>query len=129
MIKGIHHISMKCASVGELERVKEFYIGLLGMKLKRQWDGGIMIDSGSGLIEVFIGDDGVRSKGAIRHTAFETDDVDGIAERIENAGYEVFIKPNDRATRCSSSPTTGSFPPTRSTVCEWRSVTDRSARK
>ena len=96
MIKGIHHISMKCASVGELERVKEFYIGLLGMKLKRQWDGGIMIDSGSGLIEVFIGDDGVRSKGAIRHTAFETDDVDSTAERIESAGYEVFIKPNNK---------------------------------
>ena len=31
MIKGIHHISMKCKTTQELERVKDFYIGVLGM--------------------------------------------------------------------------------------------------
>ena len=29
MIKGIHHISMKCGSAEELIRVKDFYIGVL----------------------------------------------------------------------------------------------------
>ena len=34
---------------------------------------------------------GIRTKGAIRHVAFATDDVDGIAEKVRAAGYELFI--------------------------------------
>lgn len=96
MIKGIHHISMKCKTSKELQRVKDFYIGVLGMKLRRQWDGGIMIDTSNGLIEVFCGEKGEHRKGVIRHVAFETDDVDKTAEKVAQAGYEIFIQPNTR---------------------------------
>ena len=96
MIKGIHHISMKCKTSKELQRVKDFYIGVLGMKLRRQWDGGIMIDTSNGLIEVFCGEEGEHRKGVIRHVAFETDDVDKTAEKVAQAGYEIFIQPNTR---------------------------------
>ena len=95
MIKGIHHYSMKCNSQEELDKVKEFYLTLLGLKMKREWPEGIMIDAGNALIEVFCNGEGIKEKGAIRHIAFDSDDVDGIVETVKNAGYEVFIEPND----------------------------------
>lgn len=96
MIKGIHHISMKCGTTEEVAKVREFYIDLLGMGLKREWPEGLMIDTGNCLIEVFTNGDGIKEKGAIRHVAFATDDVDGVVERVHNAGYEVFIEPTDK---------------------------------
>ena len=96
MIKGIHHISMKCGTSEELSRVKEFYIGLLGLNICREWDEGLMIDTGDGLIEIFTNGDGEHKKGTIRHMALLTDDVDGVVDKVKSAGYEVFIEPNDK---------------------------------
>lgn len=60
MIKGIHHISMKCRTDEELMKVKDFYIYVLGMKICREWPEGIMIDTGSGLLEIFTNGEGER---------------------------------------------------------------------
>ena len=95
MIHGIHHISMKCGTAEEFDRAKAFYLDVLGFSPVREWPEGIMIDSGSGLIEIFSNGAGIRTKGAIRHMAFSTDDVDGIMEKVRAAGYEVFVEPND----------------------------------
>ncbi len=67
MIKGIHHVSMKCIKE-DYEKVKAFYVDLLGLKILR----------------------------ILTHIAFHTDDVDELAGKVENAGYEVFIKPCDK---------------------------------
>ncbi len=99
MITGIHHISMKCGTAEEFGKAKDFYLNLLGFTIRREWPEGIMIDSGDGLLEIFRNGPGIRSKGAIRHIAFATDDVDGIADRVRKAGYEVFIEPNDIVIR------------------------------
>ena len=90
-IKGIHHISMKCGTEEELAKVKEFYIDLLGMKIIRQWPEGLMIDTGNGCIEIFTNAPGERQLGA--------NDVDGCARKVKEAGYEVFIEPNDRVIK------------------------------
>ena len=95
MITGIHHISMKCGSEVELEKVKEFYVNLLGFKILRTWPEGIMIDAGNTLLEIFSNGEGIKEKGAIRHVAFATDSVDEIIEKVKGAGYEVFIEPKD----------------------------------
>ncbi len=95
MIKGIHHISLKCGTTEEFEKAKDFYLNLLGFSLVREWPEGVMIDSGCGFLEIFRNGPGVRTKGALRHIAFAADDVDGIAEKVKSAGYEVFIEPND----------------------------------
>ncbi len=95
MIKGIHHISMKCKTNEDLEKAKNFYLDLLGFSLVREWSEGIMIDSGNGLIEIFCNGAGVRETGAIRHVAFSADDVDSVVEKVRAAGYEVFKEPND----------------------------------
>ncbi|MBP5358410.1 MAG: VOC family protein [Treponema sp.] len=96
MIKGIHHISMKCGTEAEFTKAKDFYIGLLGLKICREWPEGIMIDTGNGFIEIFTNGEGTHALGAIRHVALLTDDVDEITEKVKAAGYEVFIEPNDK---------------------------------
>jgi len=99
MIKGLHHISMKCGTEKEFEEAKAFYIDLLGFKVVRQWPEGIMLDFGNGMLELFSNGQGVRELGAIRHIAFATDDVDGIVSQVKEAGYEVFIDPKDIVIR------------------------------
>lgn len=94
-IAGMHHVSMKCGKAEELAKAKEFYLNLLGFSLRREWPEGIMIDCGNMLLEIFSNGPGIRSKGAIRHLAFATDDVDAVTDRVRAAGYEVFIEPND----------------------------------
>ena len=96
MIKGIHHISMKCKTEEELRKVKEFYIEILGLKVCREWADGFMLDTGNGMIEIFTNAEGEHRLGAIRHIALLTDDVDGAVEKVKAAGYEVFVEPNDK---------------------------------
>ena len=96
MIKGIHHFSMKCGNSDELNRVKEFYISMLGLRIIREWPDGIMIDTGNGFIEVFTNAEGEHRLGAIRHIALLTDDVDEMAETVKAGGYEVIVEPNDK---------------------------------
>ena len=95
MIKGIHHISMKCETAEELAKVKEFYLEILGLKICREWDGGLMLDTGNGLVEIFTNQAGEHQLGVIRHMALLTDDVDSIVSKVKDAGYEVFVEPND----------------------------------
>ena len=96
MIKGIHHISMKCETAEDVSKVREFYIELLGLKIIREWAEGMMIDTGNGLLEIFTNAEGTHCLGAIRHMALLTDDVDEIAAKVKAAGYDLFIEPNDR---------------------------------
>ena len=102
MIKGIHHISMKCGNEEELARVKEFYLDILGLSVWREWSEGIMIDTGNGLIEIFCNGEEERKRGAIRHVALPTDQVDELCTQIKQAGYDVFVEPKD--TVINSSP-------------------------
>lgn len=95
MVRGIHHVSMKCASRDELEKVKAFYCGVLGLEIVREWPEGIMIDTGAGQIEVFCNGEGIKTKGAIRHLALSVDDTDSCAEAVRLAGYTVFLGPKD----------------------------------
>lgn len=37
MVKGIHHICMKCGTPEAFNRVKEFYVNVLGLRIFREW--------------------------------------------------------------------------------------------
>lgn len=95
LIKGMHHISIKCCSSEEFDRVIAFYNGILGLPIERTWDTGVMLDTGSGLIEVFNNGDVQLPQGAIRHVALMTDSVDECVAAVTEAGYEVFVGPKD----------------------------------
>ena len=95
MIKGLHHISMKCNTEEEIKAVKNFYVDILDLSICREWADGFMLDTGNGCIEIFTNNSGIKELGAIRHFALSTDDVDGAIEKVKAAGYEVFVEPND----------------------------------
>ena len=96
MIKGIHHISMKCGTQEAFSKAKSFYLDVLGMTSVREWADGIMLSAGNCMIEIFCNGAGITEKGAIRHFALLTDDIDALAEKIKQAGYSFFIEPDDR---------------------------------
>lgn len=95
LIKGIHHVSMKCESAEEYQKVISFYKEVLEIPVARQWSEGIMLDTGNGIIEIFNNGDKVVERGVIRHFAFATDSVDECVEKIKKAGYEIFVEPKD----------------------------------
>lgn len=95
MIKGIHHVALKCCENEEFEKVVDFYRDVLGLEVLRSWNEGIMLTIGAAIIEIFNNGDDHPVQGAIRHFAFSTDNVDEVAEAVRTAGYEVFIEPKD----------------------------------
>ena len=99
MITGLHHISLKCGTEDEFKRAKSFYLDVLGFKIVREWPEGAMIGFGNGMLEIFNNGDGIKTKGALRHIAFATDNVEEIVSKVKGAGYNVFIEPNDIVIR------------------------------
>jgi len=95
LIKGIHHVSLKCCNDKEYEEEIHFYKDILGIPVVRSWDAGIMLDTGSGIIEIFSDGQDNLPQGTIRHFALATDDVDACVQAVREAGYEVFIEPKD----------------------------------
>ena len=95
MIKGIHHISMKCQNEEEYQKVRRFDVDVLKLFVIKECDACILLDTGAGIVEIFR--DGTESleKGKIRHFAFAVDDVQACVDAVESAGYEVFIAPKN----------------------------------
>lgn len=87
------------AEKSEIEKVKEFYQGVLGMPVIRSWGEpeleGFMFDTGAGLVEVFTDAEGQLPQGSIRHFALKTDDVDGCVKAVREAGYPITVEPKD----------------------------------
>lgn len=86
---------MKTRSEEEYNRTLTFYHDILGLEIVREWENGIMFDTGAGLIEIFKNGNGEPERGVIRHFAFAVDDVDACADKISQAGYEIFVGPKD----------------------------------
>lgn len=95
IIKGLHHISLKCCNQEEYDKVYSFYNDVLEMPVLRRWKTGVMFDTGNGIIEVFNNGTEDLPQGVIRHIALATDDVDECISKIRESGYEVFIEPKD----------------------------------
>ena len=99
LIKGVHHIALRCPGTESFQKAVAFYKDLLGMPVVRSWGedegAGIMLSTGSGLMEIFANASELLPQGAIRHFALATDDVDACARIVAEAGYEVTMQPND----------------------------------
>ena len=99
MIKGVHHIALKCMGVEAFEKTVQFYRDVLGLRVVRAWGegegSGIMLTTGDAMLEIFASVTDLPGQGAIRHFALATDDVDACVRAVEAAGYEVFIQPKD----------------------------------
>lgn len=94
-VTGIHHVSLKCNNEKDFREEIKFYKDILGLPVAREWDTGIMFETGSGLMEIFNDAEDQLPQGVIRHFAFATHDVDALAKAVSKAGYEVFVEPKD----------------------------------
>ena len=69
------------------------------MPIVREWgteeSPAAMVDTGAGLLEIFANGNEVPTEGALRHIAFETDNVDDCIECVRKAGYEITMEPKD----------------------------------
>lgn len=95
MIRGVHHISMKCGSPETYAETKRFYTEILGLPIVREWEKGMMIETGNCWLEIGNDAEGSKEKGAVRHFALYADEIDSLVSRIREAGYEVFMEPKD----------------------------------
>ena len=98
-VKGIHHIALKCCGAEEFEKTVGFYRDILGLPVARTWGkgkyAGVMLDTGSGIIEIFADGEERLPQGAVRHFALLTDDVAGCVETVRAAGYQITEEPHD----------------------------------
>lgn len=95
LIKGIHHVAMKCCNKEEFDKTVDFYTNVLELEIAREWDNGIMFTAGTSLIEVFKNGESQLPQGTVRHFAFATDNVDACVEAVNKAGYPCFKGPLD----------------------------------
>lgn len=99
LIKGIHHIALRCRDIEQYREAIHFYHDILGMEIVRTWADGTnaMLDTGSGLMEIFSTGLVSGSTGAVNHFALATDDVDACLAAVEAAGYRITVPAKDIA--------------------------------
>lgn len=95
LIKGVHHVCMKCRTAEEFEKTQEFYGKVLGLPKVREWDVGVMFDLGGVLLEIFSNGKETYSMGVWQHIALATEDVDACVKAVSDAGYEITTAPKD----------------------------------
>ena len=95
LVNGIHHVAIKTYGDEEFQKTVEFYRDILGLPVYRDWKTGIMLDTGSGRMEIMNNAESRLPQGTLRHIAFETDDVDSCVAAVRAAGYEITIEPGD----------------------------------
>ena len=99
LIKGTHHVSLKCDSVELFQKTLDFYLNTLGLELVRTWGEGeksaAMISTGNSIIEVFAWGRTSEKTGSVNHFALATDDVDQCIETVRKIGCPVTVEPKD----------------------------------
>lgn len=87
-IKALHHVHLKCLKE-QYEEVLRFYRDILGLRVLAEHPHCAILDTGSGLLEVFCDADKCLGQGDYRHIAFEVDDAAAWIKIVEEAGYKI----------------------------------------
>ena len=107
LIRGTHHVALKCAGTAEFQKTVSFYTEVLDLEPVRSWgsgtDSGIMLSTGNSLIEIFANGEDRPGEGTIRHFALATDDVDACVDAVRKAGYAITVEPKDGVIASSPS--------------------------
>ena len=101
LITGTHHICLKPQNPAEFEKTIAFYRDVLGMPVTREWENGIMLDTGDGTVmEIVMEGTGESGRGSIQHFALRTDDVDACCDAVRREDYPVTVEPSDFTVPC-----------------------------
>ena len=95
LIKGVHHVCMKCCTPEQYDEVQKFYGTVLGLTEVRRWVNGVMYDLGGSLLEVFSNGAEALPQGVWQHIALATDDVDACVKAVSDAGYAITMEARD----------------------------------
>ncbi|MCR5606441.1 MAG: VOC family protein [Treponema sp.] len=95
MIKGLHHIALRCINEDNYKETLSFYENIIGMKVKYSWGKGIyaatMLELNGSIIEIFASGKAAENTGTINHFCFETDNPKAEEKKLLEAGYPVLI--------------------------------------
>ena len=58
-------------------------------------DACTLLDTGSGIVEIFRNGTSAMPQGVIRHFALRVDDTDAMIEAVRTAGYRIHMEPKD----------------------------------
>ncbi len=98
-IKGIHHLAIKCNGVKSYEKTIAFYRDVLCLSVARTWGEGedsiTMLDTGSGILEIFAKGAVGLPNGVFQHFAFDVKDTDKCVEKVRKAGFEIIMEPQE----------------------------------
>lgn len=100
LIKGVHHVCMKCRTAEQFAEVQRFYGEILGLPKVREWDVGLMYDLGGVLLEIFSNGSADLPHGVWQHIALATEDVDACVKAVSDAGYAITVAPKDIVVAC-----------------------------
>lgn len=97
LIKGTHHIALKCNGPEMFAKTMEFYHEILGLEIIRTWADGAnaMVSTGDALLEIFTEGRCSDTTGTVNHIALATDDTDACIEAVRAAGYTITMEPKD----------------------------------
>ncbi len=98
MIRSLDHVLLEIPSGGE-DAGRDYYIGLLGMSEVPKPPalaarGGVWLVSGAA--EIHLGTVGEHSAAPRAHPCLVVDDLDGLRELLESAGYACVPADNER---------------------------------
>lgn len=96
LIKGTHHIALRCTDKAKLREMEHFYCDLLGLKAIRHWEGGtgFFLWTGNSILEINV-NESFPDQGSVHHFALLTDDVDECVRIVREAGYEITREPQN----------------------------------
>lgn len=104
LVKGLHHVSLKCVGQAEFHKTIDFYTNVLGLLPARSWSDSektvVLLDTGSGYIEIASNGKEHLQQGAIYHVALLTDDTERCIQAVRKAGYQVISGPKEKILNC-----------------------------
>ncbi len=107
MIKGIHHVALRCIDMDNYRETLDFYENVIGMKVRYSWGDGdfaaTMLELNGDVIEIFSTGRASGETGTINHFCFETDDPTESALKVLKAGYSVIVPPSNVRLRLNDS--------------------------
>ncbi len=99
MVKGLHHVALRCTGLENYQETLDFYLNIIGMKLRYSWGEGLnaasMLELNGGVLEIFAQGRAAGDIGAVNHFCFATDDPVSAAVKVAEAGYPVLVPPTE----------------------------------
>ena len=95
MVKGLHHVALRCSSLDNYTETLDFYKNIIGMTVKYSWGEGVyaatMLELNGSVIVIFASGRASGDIGAINHFCFEVDDPALEVQQMQEAGYPVLV--------------------------------------